>query len=170
MRILATEQLNGVVDEFSAIATSILPVWNGFDWVNQATRNPAWTYADILRGTASARPIADSRIDKVALLDWANWCNTPSANEPTKPKAQCDFIINGTSTAWQALKIVAATGDAAPTVKSGKYSITIDKLRSTPVQLFTPRNCISFSATRSFHEQPDALRVQFIDPDEHLVS
>lgn len=169
MRILATEQLNGVVDEFSAIATSILPVWNGFDWVNQATRNPAWIYADILRGTASARPIADSRIDKVALLDWANWCNTPSANEPTKPKAQCDFIINGTSTAWQALKIVAATGDAAPTVKSGKYSVTIDKLRTTPVQLFTPRNCISFSATRSFHEQPDALRVQFIDPDEQWL-
>jgi len=169
MRILATEQLNGVVDEFSAIATSVLPVWNGYDWVSQATRNPAWIYADILRGTASARPISDLRIDKVALLDWATWCDEPSANEPTKPKAQCDFIVSGQSTAWQALKLVASTGDASPTVKSGKYSITVDKLRSTPVQLFTPRNCLSFSAVRSFHEQPDALRVQFVDPDEQWL-
>jgi hypothetical protein len=169
MKILATEQLNGVVDEFSAIATSFLPTWNGTDWVYQTTRNPAWIYADILRGSASPNPIDDSRIDKTALLEWANWCDAPAANEPTKPKSQCDFIINGQSTAWQALKLVAATGDASPTVRSGKYSVTIDKVKSTPVQLFTPRNCLSFSANRMFHDQPDALRVQFVDPEEQWL-
>lgn len=166
MKVLATEQLNGVVDEFSAIATSILPVWNGISWSNQATRNPAWIYADVLRGQSSSSPIPDSRIDLAALLEWANWCSTPSANEPSKPKAQCDFIINGSSTSWQVLKLVSATGDATPTVKSGKYSVSVDKQKTIPVQLFTPRNCTGFSAVRSFHEQPDALRVQFVDPDE----
>ena len=166
MKILATEQLNGVVDEFSAIATSILPVWNGVSWSNQATRNPAWIYADVLRGKSSSSSIPDSRIDLAALLEWATWCNEPSANEPSKPKAQCDLIINGSSTSWQVLKLVSATGDATPTVKSGKYSIAIDKEKTIPVQLFTPRNCSGFSAVRSFHEQPDALRVQFVDPDE----
>lgn len=166
MRILATEQLNGVVDEFSAIATSILPVWNGFNWQPQATRNPAWIYADVLRGVSSSSPIPDSRIDLAALLEWATWCEAPAANEPSKPKAQCDLIINGSSTSWQVLKLVSATGDATPTVKSGKYSISIDKEKTVPVQLFTPRNCSNFSAVRSFHDQPDALRVQFVDPDE----
>ena len=166
MKILATEQLNGVVDEFSAIATSILPVWTGLTWVNQPTRNPAWIYADVLRGKSSSASISDSRIDLPSLLSWANWCNQPAANEPTKPKAQCDLIINGSSTSWQVLKLVSATGDATPTVKSGKYSVAVDKEKTTPVQLFTPRNCISFSAVRSFHEQPDALRVQFVDPNE----
>ena len=169
MKILATEQLNGVVDEFSAIATSILGKWNGTDWIYEPTRNPAWIYADILRGSATPNPIDDFRIDKTSLLEWANWCDLPSANEPTKPKAQCDFIINGQSTAWQALKLVAATGDASPTVRSGKYSVTIDKQKTTPVQLFTPRNCNSFSAVRSFHDQPDGLRVQFVDPDEQWL-
>lgn len=169
MKILATEQLNGVVDEFSAIATSILPVLTNTGWKDQPTRNPAWIYADILRGSASPSPIADFRIDLISLSDWANWCDAPAANEPTKPKAQCDFIINGVSTAWQALKLVAATGDASPTVRSGKYSVTIDKQKTTPVQLFTPRNCTSFSAVRSFHDQPDGLRVQFVDPDEQWL-
>ena len=169
MKILATEQLNSVVDEFSAIATSILPVWNGSSWSNQPTRNPAWVYADILRGTGTSRPISDSRIDLPALLEWANWCNEPAGNEPTKPKAQFDFIVSGSSTSWQALKLVSAAGDATPTVKSGKYSVSVDKQKSTPVQLFTPRNCNSFSAVRSFHEQPDALRVQFVDPDEQWL-
>ena len=169
VKILATEQLNGVVDEFSAIATSILPVWNGNSWDEAETRNPAWVYADILRGTASSKPIADSRIDLPSLLEWANWCEEPSLNEPTKPKAQCDLIVNGSSTAWQALKLVSGTGDATPTVKSGKYSISIDREKSTPVHLFTPRNCLSFSSVRSFHEQPDALRVQFVDPDQEWL-
>lgn len=169
MKILATEQLSGVVDEFSAIATSILPVWNGNSWDNLETRNPAWIYADILRGTASSNPIADSRIDLPALLEWANWCDAPSLNEPTKPKAQCDLIVSGKSTAWQALKLVSGTGDATPTVKSGKYSISIDRTKSIPVQLFTPRNCLSFTAVRSFHEQPHALRVQFVDPNEEWL-
>jgi predicted phage tail protein len=169
MKILATEQLSGVVDEFSAIATSILPVWNGNSWENQETRSPAWIYADILRGTASSKPIADSRIDLVSLLEWANWCAAPALNEPTKPKAQCDLIVNGSSTAWQALKLVSGTGDATPTVKSGKYSISIDREKSIPVQLFTPRNCLSFTALRSFHEQPHALRVQFVDPEEEWL-
>ena len=167
IKVLANDQLNGVFTNFTAVATSILPVWDGTKFTNQATRNPAWAYLDVLRGTASVYPASLDRIDLNSFLDWARWCDKPALNAPSKPKSQCDIVISGEYTAWQVLKMISATGDGTPSVRSGKYSISIDRPRDYPVQLFTPRNSNNFSSNLTYTKIPHALRVSFIDPDQN---
>lgn len=166
LKIKATEQLNGAVSNFNFVATSKLPVYDGNNWSLKETRNPAWAYLDILRGKAAKRAVADERIDLASFLDWAKYCDQPSLNAPNEPRAACDLMFTNETTVWEALKAVSGTGYAAPADKSGKFSITIDRLRDAPVQVFTPRNIIAFSGEMAYHDQPHALRVQFTPADE----
>ena len=63
MRIKATDQLNGVVDKFNGVVEAIIPDWNGKEWADAKTSNPASIYRHILQGNANARPVEDERID-----------------------------------------------------------------------------------------------------------
>lgn len=166
MKILANDQINGNVNNFTAIATSILKVNVGGEMIEAETRNPAWMYLDVLMGTGAVRKAAESRIDMAAFNEWAKWCDSSAANAPGMPRAQCDLIVSGEYTAWQVLKLIASTGDATPSMRSGKYSISIDRPKSTPVQMITPRNASDFSSVRSYHIQPHGLRVQYVDPNQ----
>lgn len=57
LRIRATEQLNGVVDNLSGVCTSIIPDWDGTNWINRAANNPASCFLEVLRGSANKRPL-----------------------------------------------------------------------------------------------------------------
>ena len=72
IRIKATDQLQGVVDTFNCVATSILPDYSPSDdkWVRQPTRNPASIYRDVLQGNANKKAVDDSRVDLTALAAW----------------------------------------------------------------------------------------------------
>ncbi|CAB4132233.1 Tip attachment protein J [uncultured Caudovirales phage] len=168
MKILANDQLNGMVSNFTAIATSKLQTYypSGAAAGIVATRNPAWAYLDVLMGTGAVRPAPLSRVDIAAFVEWAAWCDSSALNAPGLPRSQCDLVVSGNYTAWQVLKLIGATGDATPSLRSGKYSVSLDKPKTTPVQIFTPRNSSGFSATRGYHIQPHGLRVQYIDPNQ----
>lgn len=226
MKIKATDQLSGSVQNLSCIVTSKLPVWNGSSWSVQATRNPAWAYLDVLRGSAINIPVPDYRINLSSFLTWANWCDesvasfaftpltTPdtsttsgyvtslyytylhrepdsgglaywvnaidstastrsevatafvnSAEGQDDQRAKCDLEITSLTTVWDTLKLIAGTGYATPSTAGGKYSIAIDKVQASPVQLFTPRNIQAFSGLLAYHIQPHALRMQYTPTD-----
>lgn len=165
MKIKATDQLNGSVNNLSCIVTSKLPVYQNGNWQILETRNPAWAYLDVLRGTAIPRPVTDSRIDLDTFAEWASWCEQPMANAPGLPRALCDLEVTSQTTVWETLKLIAGTGYATPSTASGKHSIAIDRPRSTPVQLFTPRNIKGLSGELVYHIQPHALRVQYTPTD-----
>jgi hypothetical protein len=165
VKIKATDQLNGSINNLSCIVTSKLPVYDGNNWVIQPTRNPAWAYLDVLRGNAIKKPIADQRIDLDAFKEWADWCNGAMLNAPGMPRAMCDLEISSQSTIWETLRLIAATGYGAPTLAGGKHSIAIDRIKDTPVQLFTPRNTLSFSASINYLTRPHALRVSYTPED-----
>jgi hypothetical protein len=153
VRAQATDQLSGVIEQLNCTVTSVLPVWNGSTWVEQATRNPAWAFADVLRGSANARPVPDSRIDLDALLAWAAWCD---ANGFT-----FDGVFDRRQSVYECLQEIAATACASPTVTDGKFSVVVDNTRDTVIQHFTPRNLRSFSSTKVFAVRPHALKVIF---------
>lgn len=165
LKIRATDQLNGAVNNLSCIVTSKLPVWNGAEWSVQLTRNPAWAYLDVMRGSASKKAVSDSKIDLAAFKSWADWCNSSALNDPGQPRAMCDIEITSMTTAWEVMRLIGGTGYASPTDNGGKYSITVDKERDTPVQMFTPRNIKSFSGDISYHVQPHALRISYTQTD-----
>src|SRR5690625_4852067 len=81
LRIKATNQLNGAVDEFSAIADASAPVWNGEEFDIEQTSNPASWFFHFARGkrlddgTRIYGAGLDARqIDVEAINAWAAWC------------------------------------------------------------------------------------------------
>lgn len=159
LRIKATDQLNGVVDQFNCLVRSILPDLDSASgqWVERATSNPASCYRAVLQGPANARPVADDRLDLAELQAW----HEASAAAGFEFNAVLDFG----GTVWERLADVAAAGRASFGMRDGKYSIVRDKRQSVPVQHFTPRNSAGFRGRKAFPDLPHALRIRFLNRD-----
>lgn len=164
MRIKATDQLNGVVDQFNAIATAKLPQWNGSAWTTAtATRNPAWAFADVLRGNANANPIPDASINGDDLLAWANACDALA--QEGEPKWRFDAVVDYATTVFELLKDISAAGRASFAVINGLHTVVRDVEQTIPIQHFTPRNSWGFSSTKVFIPAIHGVRCRFVNPD-----
>lgn len=157
MRIRATDQLSGLLDTVNLVAESILPVWNGASFVDQATSNPAWVYLDVACGSATERALDKStRFDLAALLDWATECSAEGR--------EYNAVIDAPTTVYELMRDVASVGRAGFDVPDGKFSVVRDVADPTPVQHFTPRNSWGFSGEIAFAQLPHALRVRWVNP------
>lgn len=157
MRIKATDQLNGVVDQFNCIAQSILPDWNGSSWVEQTTNNPASIYRAVLQGTANARALPDSRVDLTALQAWHGRCAAAGRT--------FNGVIDTQTTVLALLRQIGAIGRASWNMRDGKYSVVEDLAQALRVQVFTPRNSWGYQGMKAFLDQPHGFKVKFINPD-----
>lgn len=168
VKIRASNQLNGTIDQLNAICTSILPVYdpNTLIWTDTPTRNPAWVFADVLRGVANPKPLADNRLDLISIADFATWCDRIAPNV-SEPYYQCDVVVDYNTTALELAQNVAGTGRGSLMIRNGLYSIAVDGKDLTPIQQFTPNNSSNFTGNRTFLDTPHALRVNFIDPESN---
>lgn len=167
LRIRATDQLNGVVDQFSGIVSSILPDWNGSSWVVRETANPAAIYREVLQGKANARALDNSRLDLPALQQWHEDC--------TAAGREFNYVVDSQLSVHDLLADIAAAGRASPAVIDGKWRVVQDKVQSVPAQHFTPRNSFGFQSQKAFPELPHGFRVKFLNrnndwqADERIV-
>lgn len=159
LRIKATDQLNGVVDQFNSLARSILPDWDAAtgQWVERGTSNPASCYRAILQGASNARPIADDRLDLAELQAWHE------ANDAAG--FAFNAVIDFGGTVWERLADVASAGRASFGMRDGRYSIVRDKPQNVPIQHFTPRNSAGFRGRKAFPDLPHALRARYLNRD-----
>lgn len=171
MRLVANDKINGVVSNFSAIATSILPVWNGTKWEDHPTRNPAWIAYDILTGEANPAALKPEQIDLASFYKLAQLCDqqvttTVAGASTTGNRYESDFVVDYETTVYQLLESVLSVCRATLIItQSGKYGVLIDQEQTTPRQLFTPANSRNFSGNRTFSDRPNALRVKYVEPD-----
>ena len=167
LKIRATNQLNGAIQNLSAIASSVLERYNGTAWVKEVTNNPAWVFADILTGAINKKAIPKTRLDLPSLLEWEEFCNeVPNSIVPfvhTQPRFQTNFVFDYESTVTQLISQVTSGAQASFNIIDGNYGVLIDKRRTTPVQIFTPRNSSNFSSTKVFAKVFDAVTVKFAD-------
>lgn len=168
LRIKATNQLNGAIQNLSGVVTSVLDVWNGSAWVKEPSANPAWVWSDLLTGEVNKRAIPKARLHTPSLLEWANFCD---AVPPTIPswvyeakRFQTNFILDYNTTLQQVLNQVSSAAQASLNLIDGKYGVLLDVRKTTPVQIFTPRNSSGFISSRNYVKQPHALSVKFVDP------
>lgn len=157
LSVRATDQLNGVINQFSLVAQSKLDVWDGSQWINLATSNPAWCAVEVLTGNANAGAIDKADIDADAFKTWANACDAGGI--------EFNAVIDQTTTAWELLETICATGRAALTRIDGLWSVILDTVQTVPVQHITPRNSWGFSGQRAYPEPTHALRVRFTNTD-----
>lgn len=169
MKIVATNQLNGMVDNLSATAYRELPVYNGTDWLTQQeTSNPAWVVADVLCGEANPDPISYDRLDQASFLAFAEWCDILKSVDEFPENDLPSNTVNGVwtteSTAYTRVNEILSSSRATLGLVDNKYTIIWENFPRVPVQLFTPKNSWNFSATKKFVKEPHGLKVSFIDP------
>lgn len=157
MRVKATDQLNGLLDQFNCIAQTVCLDWDSTSqtWVIRGTSNPASLYRYLLQGPMNPRPVADSRLDLTALQDWHDECRTAGR--------MFNAVIDYRTTLNELLINVAAVGRASRGMRDGKYSVVRDITQTVPVQHFTPRNSWGFSGEKTFTRQLHGLKVQYVD-------
>jgi hypothetical protein len=168
VRIKASDQLNGMVQNLNCIAEAYLPTLADRNSYT-LTRSPARAYADILRRRGNETLLPDSRIDIPSLIAWENAGLGVPANDPTGAAWEYNGPIEGGSV-FDALRVVAAVGRASFSMRDGKFSVVRDVQQDTPIQHITPRNSWGYSATRTYVDLPHALKVNFLNQDKDYAS
>jgi hypothetical protein len=157
LRIRASNQLNGVVNNYSAVASLLCRDWDkdSQSWVVRETSNPASLFRHVLQGPANAYPKTDDEIDLVKLQDWHEFCEEKGLTY--------NRVHDYNATRLDVLGDIAAAGRATPHDDGEKWSVVIDRPQSTYVSAITPRNSWDFQGTTPQVLFPDGHRVQFID-------
>lgn len=170
LKIRATNQLNGTIQNLSAVCTSVLDVYDnslGY-WYKTPTSNPAWIYTDILIGQINKRAVSKSKLHLPSIVEWATFCDQVPTSPPgwnyIMPRFTCNMVMDFDTTAQQLLTQVSSAAQASLNIFDGKYGVLIDKLKTTPIQVFTPRNSYGFSSSKVFSKEPNSIKVKYIDP------
>ena len=161
VRIKATDQLNGILDQYNCVAQTVAKAWNGAAWVEQATSQPGALFRHVLQGNALSaeyRP-ADA---KIALTDLADWDDANIA-----AGREFNAVIDFATTVEDTLRDICAAGRAALSPnRDGQYSVVRDVEQTVPIQHFSPRNSWGFVGRKAFPDTPHALKVRFPNRDK----
>lgn len=155
IRMKATDQLNGSINQFNVIVSNIIldfDVNTGF-WTKKITSNPASLYRYVLQCAANAKALPDAKVDLDALEDWHEHCIAQGYTY--------NRIIDYRTTVDEILSDIASAGAASSTLIDGKRSVVIDRLTDEIPQVVTPRNSWDYKGEMTYPSPPDALRVDF---------
>lgn len=155
LRIRASEQLSGYVSDFNGLAQSVVQDWNGKEWEERATSNPASLLRYCLTNKhGSYTPYSEAKLDEASFIAFHEHC--------AKEGFSFNFVCDTETLTWKRMVQIAAAGRAAVTFDNdGLVSVVIDRADKDPVQMFTPRNSWGFSVDRAYARYPHALRAKF---------
>jgi hypothetical protein len=150
LRIKATNQLNGAVDEFSAIAKASCEAWSAGAWVKQHTRNPAWWFAHFAYGKRTVAGeriygggLDEDQIDYDSIKAWGAWCDSKDLT--------FDYVLDRKASVAEVLQIIARAGRASPTWQTGKLGVVWDMADLPVTAMFGP-----------FNIKPGSFKVDYI--------
>lgn len=158
VRIKATHQLNGQLDNFNARVRRVCVDYDHTTgtWIERPTRNPASLFRFVLQSNATARPAADAGIDLAMLQDWHDFCRIKGL--------KYDRVIDDTSLSMRDLLTeIAAAGRASPRHDGRQWGVVIDRPQTMVIDHFSPRNSYGFKTFRRYMRPPHGVIVSFLD-------
>jgi len=157
IRVQATDQLNGIINELNCMVSAKYQVYDGATWSLQASNSPAWAYVDVLTGKGNDEAIALDRIDADAMKTWADNCATAGR--------EFNYTLHNDLTIRDLLAMIATAGRAtqARNPFNGKYTIVEDKHQTIVRQHWTPRNSWGYEMQRFYVEFPHGIKAEFLD-------
>jgi hypothetical protein len=157
IKIRASGQLNGTVDELNCVLTSICPDWDAGTgtWITRATRNPASLFRYALQCPAKLRPVSDDQINLEQLQDWHDFCVLHNLTY--------DRVHDFESSPFETLSDIASAGRATPQRIAGQWGVVIDTPRTKITAPITSENSWGYEEEIPQARLPDALRVTFRD-------
>ena len=164
LRIKASGQLNGTVQQFSCIASASALVWTGSAWAWQPTSNPAWWYLYVALGwrdSAGRRiygaGLAWERIDIETIKAWAAFCDAAGL--------RFDAIVDQSMTCAELLMTIARAGRATPTWQAGVLGAIWDAPAQPAVAIVGMGQIIagSFRVEYAGGELADEIACEYVD-------
>lgn len=190
----ASEQIQGNVQEMSAMVTSLLrgfttgnagvPIWTPLT----ETRNPARIVMDILTGFSIQNHkdfpshlkfdggwVSDAQIDFVSFTNFMVHCNEEveyfttagSMAKEKRPRYAIDIILASDAPIIETCQSILAMCRAQLIInEKGKIAIMRDEVKdlTKPRQLFTPANSWGFTGRKDFPQIPDGFDVSYVEP------
>jgi len=163
LRVMATGQLNGIIDSFNFVATSKLPVYSGngsgaLYWLNAAeTCNPAAMLLYALWGRAAQQQVDPDDIDWLSFEAFYEWCE--------EHNYACNAYFSESVTIAELMRMIGNTARADILRIDSKISVVQDIERPSHIQLFTPKNTKSYSVIMFRADVPDSIALRYIDKD-----
>ncbi|OMG88013.1 host specificity protein J [Achromobacter xylosoxidans] len=170
LRIKATGQLNGQVDQFNAIGVARCNVWNGSSWVFGPTSNPAWWFLWFAKGRLAPDGsrvfgcgLTDAEIDIEGIKAWGAWCD---ANRLT-----FNYVLDRKMNSANVLDVIARAGRAAKTQHTGKLGVVWDAANLPDVATFGPFNIKAGSFQIAYLNEGtvDEIVLNFVNADRHWM-
>lgn len=157
VRVKATYQLNGALDNFNALVSRRCLDWDtgSQTWIVRETSNPASLYRHALQSPANPKPSTDDEINLTLLQTWHEFC--------TAKGLKYDKAIDDDGELGDRLKEIAAAGRATKWHDGIRYGVVIDRPQDLVVDHINPRVSWNFQSTRTYFEAPHGFRVQFLD-------
>ena len=178
LRVQSTNKVNGSLEGVNGLVQTIAPVLNRATntWnLVEPTNNPAALFLYVLMHPANAYRVADNitdaanYVDLSALTEWYKFCQPMNlvsgkyVQDTTKTWLSYNAILTNVASVMDVLKDICSAGMASPNFIDGKWTVVIDKPRSTVVQHFTPQNSWGFESTKILPRIPDAFRITIAD-------
>lgn len=161
MRIKATDQLNGTLQSLSLIVRQKVRVYDrtADSWAAPAVNlNPAWVAYWLLTECPSfSKHVPAGRIHLDTFSDYAEFCEVNSF--------EARGVVDTATTAAELIDDLLACSLASLGRRDGKYSIVYDSGETLPTMTFTPLEIDNFTMSRPFIRLPQALRIQFKNPE-----
>ncbi|WP_306043664.1 NlpC/P60 family protein [Mameliella sp. MMSF_3455] len=161
LKIRATHQLSGTLDNVNALVARYAPEWDGETWNQALTRNPASAYLMALQGPDNPEPVPDGEIDWDALAEWHEFCVAKELHYD-RDQRRWESLLDR-------LTAIAAAGRASPWHDGAKWSVILDRQPARERTHIAPRNSRNFQGQRSFLRTPDAIRVRFKDEENDYL-
>jgi hypothetical protein len=168
LRIKASGQLNGQVDQLSAKVTALCQVWTGVEWARLASSNPAWWFLWFARGKIAADGtrvygcgLNDSQIDVPGIMAWASWCDAK--------RLTFNYVLDRKISSADMLDIIARAGRAAKTQHTGKLGVVWDASDLPEVATFGPFNIKagSFQLAYTNEGTVDEIVLNFVNAERN---
>lgn len=161
MRIRASDQLNGTLDNVSCLVRQKIKVWDQVAgaWTPPiVNRSPAWIYYWLCTACPAVKKLVpESRMDLQNITDFDDFCVVN------------DFEVRGvldTSVPMrQLIDDVLACAMGSVRIRDGKYGVVFDSGTTVPTMAFTPLETQNFSVQKPYPTRPHALRVRFRNPN-----
>ena len=164
IRIKASGQLSGALDEFNMMAQSICRDWDTLSqqWIWRITSTPAAHFRHMLQHPARQKPAPDAQIDLDKLAYWSTVTTVAGRN--------FNGVFDSKGSLYDALLEISRVGRGVPTMRELRYSVIIDEPKTVPVRMFTPANSWDYQGEMTHAATPHAYRIGYVNKDKDYVT
>lgn len=158
MRIKATYQISGALDNFNLLASRRALDWDSATetWIVRETQSPASAYRHCLQSDSNPKPVSNVSLDLAEIAEWHEFCSAKAL--------KYNAVHDDEKTLRERLTEITSAGRASQRHDGVRWSLVVDRPQELLVDDINPRNSDQLKITRTYLDRPDGLRVTF--PDE----